>query len=101
MNARLEVNDGLGQRIVPINKDLLSIGRRTESDLFGQKDNSGAIDVRWYTARRNILRIIANFTDRALALPKLPAGTTIWPQAAKPGGLIRPAEILVRLERLT
>jgi len=33
LNARLEVNDGLGQRIVPINKDLLSIGRRTESDL--------------------------------------------------------------------
>ncbi len=32
-NARLEVNDGLGQRIVPINKDLLQIGRRTESDL--------------------------------------------------------------------
>jgi phosphoserine phosphatase RsbU/P len=33
VNARLEVNDGLGQRIVPINKDLLCIGRRTESDL--------------------------------------------------------------------
>ncbi len=33
MNARLEVNDGLGQRIVPITKDMLSIGRRTESDL--------------------------------------------------------------------
>lgn len=33
MNARLEVNDGLGQRIVPLNKDLLQIGRRTESDL--------------------------------------------------------------------
>ena len=32
-NARLEVNDGLGQRIVPINKTLLCIGRRTESDL--------------------------------------------------------------------
>lgn len=32
-HARLEVNDGLGQRIVPINKDLLCIGRRTESDL--------------------------------------------------------------------
>ena len=32
-NARLEVNDGLGQRIVPINKALLAIGRRTESDL--------------------------------------------------------------------
>lgn len=32
-NARLEVNDGLGQRIIPINKDLLCIGRRTESDL--------------------------------------------------------------------
>jgi serine phosphatase RsbU (regulator of sigma subunit) len=32
-NARLEVNDGLGQRIVPINKELLCIGRRTESDL--------------------------------------------------------------------
>lgn len=31
--ARLEVNDGLGQRIVPITKDLLCIGRRTESDL--------------------------------------------------------------------
>jgi sigma-B regulation protein RsbU (phosphoserine phosphatase) len=33
LNARLEVNDGLGQRIVPINKALLCIGRRTESDL--------------------------------------------------------------------
>jgi len=32
-NARLEVNDGLGQRIVPINKELMCIGRRTESDL--------------------------------------------------------------------
>src|SRR5688572_15927758 len=32
-NARLEVNDGLGQRIVPINKALLCIGRRTDSDL--------------------------------------------------------------------
>ena len=32
-NARLEVNDGLGQRIVPINKALLCIGRRTENDL--------------------------------------------------------------------
>ena len=32
-NARLEVNDGLGQRIVPMNKALLCIGRRTESDL--------------------------------------------------------------------
>ena len=33
INARLEVNDGLGQRIVPITKALLCIGRRTESDL--------------------------------------------------------------------
>jgi len=33
MSARLEVNDGLGQRIVPINKPQLAIGRRTESDL--------------------------------------------------------------------
>jgi serine phosphatase RsbU (regulator of sigma subunit) len=33
MSARLDVNDGLGQRIVPINKDQLQIGRRTESDL--------------------------------------------------------------------
>ena len=32
-NARLEVNDGLGQRIVPITKGPLLIGRRTESDL--------------------------------------------------------------------
>jgi sigma-B regulation protein RsbU (phosphoserine phosphatase) len=32
-NARLEVNDGLGQRIVPITKAQLMIGRRTESDL--------------------------------------------------------------------
>jgi serine phosphatase RsbU (regulator of sigma subunit) len=32
-NARLEVNDGLGQRIVPITKAQLLIGRRTESDL--------------------------------------------------------------------
>lgn len=31
--ARLEVNDGLGQRIVTITKPLLCIGRRTESDL--------------------------------------------------------------------
>ena len=32
-NARLEVNDGLGQRVVPITKAQLCIGRRTESDL--------------------------------------------------------------------
>ncbi len=32
-NARLEVNDGLGQRIVVLSKPLLCIGRRTESDL--------------------------------------------------------------------
>jgi serine phosphatase RsbU (regulator of sigma subunit) len=32
-NARLEVNDGLGQRIVAITKPLVCIGRRTESDL--------------------------------------------------------------------
>lgn len=32
-NARLEVNDGLGQRIVLVNKGLMQIGRRTESDL--------------------------------------------------------------------
>ena len=31
-NARLEVNDGLGQRIVPINKELLCIGRRDFMD---------------------------------------------------------------------
>ncbi len=31
--ARLEVNDGLGQRVVPITKAQLCIGRRTESDL--------------------------------------------------------------------
>lgn len=32
-HARLEVNDGLGQRVVPITKALTCIGRRTESDL--------------------------------------------------------------------
>ena len=32
-NARLAVNDGLGQRIVQITKAQLMIGRRTESDL--------------------------------------------------------------------
>ena len=32
-NAHLEVNDGLGQRIVPITKAQIMIGRRAESDL--------------------------------------------------------------------
>jgi serine phosphatase RsbU (regulator of sigma subunit)/pSer/pThr/pTyr-binding forkhead associated (FHA) protein len=31
--VRLEVNDGLGRRIVPLDKAVVSIGRRTESDL--------------------------------------------------------------------
>jgi serine phosphatase RsbU (regulator of sigma subunit)/pSer/pThr/pTyr-binding forkhead associated (FHA) protein len=31
--ARLEVNDGLGQRTVPLTKPLVSVGRRTECDL--------------------------------------------------------------------
>jgi pSer/pThr/pTyr-binding forkhead associated (FHA) protein len=31
--ARLEVNDGLGQRVIAITKPQLGIGRRTESDL--------------------------------------------------------------------
>ena len=30
---RLEVNDGLGRRVIPIDKPLLTIGRRTESDV--------------------------------------------------------------------
>jgi serine phosphatase RsbU (regulator of sigma subunit) len=30
---RLEVNDGLGRRVIPLDKPLLSIGRRTESDI--------------------------------------------------------------------
>ena len=32
-NVRLEVNDGLGRRVIPIDKPLITIGRRTESDL--------------------------------------------------------------------
>jgi serine phosphatase RsbU (regulator of sigma subunit)/pSer/pThr/pTyr-binding forkhead associated (FHA) protein len=31
--ARLEINDGLGSRIVPIDKPLIAIGRRNENDL--------------------------------------------------------------------
>lgn len=30
---RLEVNDGLGRRVIPVDKPLLTIGRRTESDV--------------------------------------------------------------------
>ena len=30
---RLEVNDGLGRRVVPIDKPSITIGRRTESDV--------------------------------------------------------------------
>ena len=30
---RLEVNDGLGRRVIPIDKPTLTIGRRTESDV--------------------------------------------------------------------
>ncbi len=32
-DPRLEVNDGLGRRVIPIDKPTLSIGRRTESDV--------------------------------------------------------------------
>ena len=32
-DARLEVNDGLGRRVVPLDKPQLTIGRRTENDL--------------------------------------------------------------------
>src|SRR5687767_13843272 len=31
--ARLEVNDGLGSRVIPIDKPLIAIGRRGENDL--------------------------------------------------------------------
>jgi serine phosphatase RsbU (regulator of sigma subunit) len=31
--ARLEINDGLGSRVVPIDKPLIAIGRRNENDL--------------------------------------------------------------------
>jgi pSer/pThr/pTyr-binding forkhead associated (FHA) protein len=33
LGARLEVNDGLGSRVIPIDKPLLAIGRRGENDL--------------------------------------------------------------------
>ena len=32
-DARLELNDGLGRRVVPLDKPQLTIGRRTENDL--------------------------------------------------------------------
>ena len=32
-DPRLEVNDGLGRRVIPIDKATLTIGRRTESDV--------------------------------------------------------------------
>src|SRR5688572_3087742 len=31
--ARLEVNDGMGNRVIPIDKPLIAIGRRGENDL--------------------------------------------------------------------
>ena len=31
--ARLEVHDGLGRRVIPIDKQVLTIGRRSENDL--------------------------------------------------------------------
>src|ERR1044072_2655042 len=43
MNARLEVNDGLGQRIVPITKDKLSIGLRNEGSRYGTYVNGEAV----------------------------------------------------------
>ena len=33
MDARLELNDGLGRRIIPLDKPQLTIGRRTENDV--------------------------------------------------------------------
>src|SRR5918995_1849779 len=33
VGPRLEVNDGLGSRVIPIDKPLLAIGRRGENDL--------------------------------------------------------------------
>jgi hypothetical protein len=67
--------------------------------MIGQKDGSGGIDVSWHTTKGNILRIIANFSDRSLAMPNLGKGETIWPRDEMPRLLLRPAEILVRLER--
>jgi maltooligosyltrehalose trehalohydrolase len=84
------------ERVLPLIREGI---RQAESSMIGQKDGSGGIDVSWHTTKGNILRIIANFSDRSLAMPNLGKGETIWPRDEMTRLLLRPAEILVRLER--
>jgi maltooligosyltrehalose trehalohydrolase len=57
--------------------------------------SEGGINVRWRTAKGEVLQIVANFSKDALPRPPLIAGETLW-DVGSVATQLGPAEILVR-----
>jgi maltooligosyltrehalose trehalohydrolase len=71
------------------------------ADLLGTSDASGGLDVRWRTARGDMLQIVANLSDGDLLMPALIDGATLWPQQTVKRDVMPPAHIIVRLHAET
>jgi maltooligosyltrehalose trehalohydrolase len=81
-------------RIVPLIKQGFVAAK---ADLIGASDASGGLDVRWRTAKGDILQIVANLSDAELPMPTLIDGETLWPERAAKEDTLPPTRILVKL----
>jgi maltooligosyltrehalose trehalohydrolase len=80
-------------KIVPLIKDGFV---EAKAELLGNEDTSGGINVRWHTAKGDVLQIVASFSTQALPRPPLIDDEVLW--GTKPGGAhlyLHPAEIIV------
>ena len=92
-----------------LTQDLLTIRRNAivplirhgiisaEHDLLGGGPSRPGLNVRWRTARGDVLQIITNFGEHELPMPVVIGGKELWQSHPDAGDLLRPAQILVRL----
>jgi maltooligosyltrehalose trehalohydrolase len=69
---------------------------RANYELHRQHGDGGAIDVRWYSSKGDILQIVAHFGERTLPMPALIEGRTLWPSRWTEEESLHPAQIIVR-----
>lgn len=78
--------------IVPMIKDGFV---KASVELLGDPGAKRGLDVRWQTATRDELQLIANFSDESLAIPTLDQAETLWPMPPAEK-LVNPWQVVVR-----
>jgi maltooligosyltrehalose trehalohydrolase len=82
------------ERIVPLIKEGFVAAK---GELLGNGHATGGLNVRWWTARGDVLQIITNFAEDRLPLPALIDGETLWQSRPAQNEMISASQIIVRL----